>query len=219
MGVSAMRVVADSPLFNGDNILKVERFRTLARNGPDSSIERILIARGRVHYRYQLPSPLRLRDNEGRYPRFQQSRGINMSVLKEFKEFAIKGNVVDMAVGVVIGVAFGKIVTSFVSDVIMPPLGILIGGVDFKSMSLVLREAVEKKPPVTLNYGAFLQNIVDFLIVALAIFAVVKLINRLKKEPPPAVAAPPSAEAQLLGEIRDILRDGSALRPQNRDRV
>jgi large conductance mechanosensitive channel len=131
-----------------------------------------------------------------------------MSVLKEFKEFAIKGNVVDLAVGVVIGAAFGKIVTSFVSDIIMPPLGVIIGGVDFKALKLVLRAAVDKSPEVTLNYGAFLQNIVDFLIVAVAIFAVVKLINRLKREPPPApaVAPPPSDEVKLLTEIRDALQ-------------
>jgi large conductance mechanosensitive channel len=132
-----------------------------------------------------------------------------MSLLKEFKEFAVKGNVVDMAVGVVIGAAFGKIVTSFVNDVIMPPLGILVGGMDFKGLSIVLREAVDKKAAVTLNYGAFIQNIVDFLIVAAAIFAVVKLINRLKREPPPAPAAPAALtdEVKLLTEIRDALRD------------
>lgn len=132
-----------------------------------------------------------------------------MSLLKEFKEFAVKGNVVDMAVGVVIGAAFGKIVTSFVNDIIMPPLGILVGGMDFKGLSVILREAVDKKPAVALNYGAFIQNIVDFLIVAAAIFAVVKLINRLKREPPPAPAAPPppTDEVKLLTEIRDALRD------------
>jgi large conductance mechanosensitive channel len=132
----------------------------------------------------------------------------NMSLLKEFKEFAVKGNVVDLAVGVVIGASFGKIVTSFVNDIIMPPLGILIGGMDFKRLSLILREAVDEKPAVTLNYGAFIQNIVDFVIVAAAIFAVVKLINRLKREAPPAPAAapPPSEEVKLLTEIRDTLQ-------------
>jgi large conductance mechanosensitive channel len=131
-----------------------------------------------------------------------------MSLLKEFKEFAVKGNVVDLAVGVVIGAAFGKIVTSFVSDVIMPPLGLLVGGMDFKGLSLTLREAIDSKPAVTLNYGAFIQNIVDFLIVATAIFAVVKLINRLKRETPPknVEPSPPSDEVKLLTEIRDALQ-------------
>lgn len=134
-----------------------------------------------------------------------------MSVLKEFKEFAVKGNVVDLAVGVIIGASFGKIVTSFVNDIIMPPLGVVIGGVDFKALKFVLVDAEGEKAAVTLNYGAFVQNVVDFLIVASAIFMVVKLINRLKKAPPaepvePAAPAPPSAEVQLLSEIRDALR-------------
>ena len=118
-----------------------------------------------------------------------------MSVLKEFKEFAIKGNVVDLAVGVVIGGAFGKIVTSVVGDVLMPPLGFLIGGVSFAHLK------------VTLNYGAFLQAMFDFFLVAIAVFILVKAINRLKRSavaptPPPA---PPSREVELLTEIRDAL--------------
>lgn len=130
-----------------------------------------------------------------------------MSVLKEFKEFAIKGNVVDLAVGVIIGASFGKIVSSFVSDIIMPPLGVAIGGVNFTGLKMVLREAVGEKAAVTLNYGTFLQNIVDFFIVAMAIFMVVKMINRMKKEPEAAPAAPagPSEEVKLLSEIRDAL--------------
>src|SRR3954470_17837416 len=98
-----------------------------------------------------------------------------MSVIKEFREFAVKGNVVDLAVGVVIGAAFGKIVSSLVADVVMPPLGLIIGGVNFTAMKLELKAAVEKQPAVTLNYGVFLQAMFDFLIVAFAIFAVVKV--------------------------------------------
>jgi len=130
-----------------------------------------------------------------------------MSLLKEFKEFAVKGNVVDLAVGVIIGAAFGKIVTSFVSDVIMPPLGLAIGGVNFTSLQITLKEAVDKQPAVALRYGNFLQTVFDFLIVSVSIFAMVKLINRLKREDaaaPPALPAP-TKEQQLLGEIRDAI--------------
>jgi large conductance mechanosensitive channel len=131
-----------------------------------------------------------------------------MSLAKEFKEFAVKGNVVDMAVGVIIGTAFGKIVSSFVSDVITPPLGLLIGGVDFRNLTFTLRDAVDKKDAVVVKYGLFLQATFDFFIVAAAIFAVVKLINRLKREPPPAPpkAPEPTKEEQLLTEIRDAVR-------------
>jgi large conductance mechanosensitive channel len=131
-----------------------------------------------------------------------------MSLAKEFKEFAVKGNVVDMAVGVIIGTAFGKIVSSFVSDVITPPLGLLIGGVDFRNLTITLRDAVDKKDAVVLKYGLFLQATFDFFIVAAAIFAVVKLINRLKREPPPAPPKPPepTKQEQLLTEIRDAVR-------------
>ncbi|ALI99340.1 large-conductance mechanosensitive channel [Rufibacter tibetensis] len=135
-----------------------------------------------------------------------------MAMLKEFKEFAMRGNVIDLAVGVVIGAAFGKIVTSLVEDIIMPPLGLLVGGNHFSDLKVVLRESVMgsdgKVSDVTLNYGAFLQNVVDFLIVALAIFAVVKLINKLKrkKAASPNVPPAPTKEEVLLTEIRDALR-------------
>ncbi|MCW9717392.1 large-conductance mechanosensitive channel protein MscL [Avibacterium sp. 21-599] len=130
-----------------------------------------------------------------------------MSFMKEFREFAMRGNVVDMAVGVVIGGAFGKIVSSFVGDVIMPVLGLFTGGVDFKDLHLVLKEAVGDVPAVTLNYGAFIQNVVDFVIIAFAIFLVIKGINKMKKpvEEAPAAPAEPSNEEKLLTQIRDLL--------------
>ena len=122
-----------------------------------------------------------------------------MSFIKEFREFAMRGNVVDMAVGVIIGGAFGKIVSSLVGDVAMPVLGILTGGVDFKDLKITLAEAVGETPAVTLNYGAF--------IIAFAIFMMVKALNKLKKEQPKEEAAPePSAEEKLLAEIRDLLK-------------
>ena len=105
-----------------------------------------------------------------------------MKILTEFKEFAIKGNAVDMAVGIIIGAAFGKIVSSLVNDVIMPPIGLLLGGVDFKDLKLVLKGATLSTPEVALNYGLFINNVLDFLIVAFAIFMVVKGINSLKKK-------------------------------------
>ena len=132
-----------------------------------------------------------------------------MSMMKEFKEFAVKGNVVDMAVGIIIGAAFAKIVSSFVGDVLMPPIGVLVGGVDFGSLSFVVKEAIDKQPAVVISYGKFLQAIVDFTIVAFAIFLAVKGINSLKKQEaaaPPAPAAP-SNEELLLGEIRDLLKN------------
>ena len=132
-----------------------------------------------------------------------------MSILTEFKEFAVKGNVVDMAVGVIIGGAFGKIVTSLVTDVIMPPVGLAVGGVDFSGLKVILKETEGLGAPVALRYGVFLQTIFDFLIVASSIFLMVKLINRLKREEPKA--APPPAEPPkqelLLTEIRDALKD------------
>ena len=133
-----------------------------------------------------------------------------MSFMKEFKEFAMKGNVVDLAVGLVIGAAFGKIVSSFVGDVLMPPLGMLIGGVDFTNLSLTLREATESVEAITLRYGSFIQTVVDFVIIAFAIFLVVKAMNRLKrkKEEAPAAPPPPSKEITLLSEIRDLLKQG-----------
>lgn len=130
-------------------------------------------------------------------------------MLQEFKEFAMKGNVVDLAVGVIIGGAFGKIVSSLVADVIMPPIGVLMGGVDFAKLGIVLKEAVdEKTPAVMLNYGNFIQSIVDFTIVAFAIFMAIKLMNKLKRSEPPAPAAPPAPtnEELLLTEIRDLLK-------------
>lgn len=108
-----------------------------------------------------------------------------MSIIKEFKEFAVKGDAVDMAVGIVIGASFGKIVSSLVSDVIMPPIGLLLGGVDFKNLKIVLKAAtldVPPKPAVTLNYGQFLNNVIDFVIVAFAIFMVIRFLNSLKKK-------------------------------------
>jgi large conductance mechanosensitive channel len=138
--------------------------------------------------------------------RFQQE--FRMSVVKEFREFAIKGNVVDMAVGIIIGAAFGKIVSSFVSDVITPPLGYLIGGVDFTKLAITMPALQAGKEDVTIRYGAFLQTTFDFIIVAFAIFLAVKAINRLKRreEVAPSVPAPPSREEVLLEEIRDLLK-------------
>ncbi|WP_020565503.1 large-conductance mechanosensitive channel protein MscL [Methylosarcina fibrata] len=132
-----------------------------------------------------------------------------MGVLQEFKEFAVKGNVVDMAVGIIIGAAFGKIVSSFVADVIMPPIGLLIGGVDFTDLAVTLKAASADAPAVTLNYGNFIQTIVDFTIVAFAIFLVIKLINRFKRAEAVAPATPPapSKEEILLTEIRDLLKE------------
>ncbi|MCG8710855.1 large-conductance mechanosensitive channel protein MscL [Brenneria sp. 4F2] len=131
-----------------------------------------------------------------------------MSIIKEFREFAMRGNVVDLAVGVIIGAAFGKIVSSLVSDIIMPPLGLLIGGVDFKQFSIVLRAAQGDIPAVVMHYGVFIQNIFDFIIVAFAIFLAIKLMNKLRRKEEVAPAAPPkpSAEEKLLTEIRDLLK-------------
>jgi len=128
-----------------------------------------------------------------------------MSVLQEFKEFAVKGNVVDMAVGVIIGAAFGKIVTSLVTDVVMPPIGVLIGGVDFSGLALTLKASSGPAPAVVVSYGKFVQTVVDFAIVAAVIFGVVKGINSLKKQAQAAPAAPPAQEV-LLREIRDLLK-------------
>lgn len=130
-----------------------------------------------------------------------------MSLFKEFKEFAIKGNVVDLAVGVIIGAAFGKIVSSFVADVVMPPLGLLTGGVDFKKLAWELRPAVDKNPAIVLTYGAFLQSVFDFFLVAVAIFAMVQVINRLKHKEAEAAPAPePPKQEILLEQIRDAIR-------------
>ncbi|MEM7503897.1 MAG: large-conductance mechanosensitive channel protein MscL [Pseudomonadota bacterium] len=131
-----------------------------------------------------------------------------MSMVSEFKDFAMRGNVVDMAVGIVIGGAFGKIVSSFVADVLMPPIGLLLGGVDFSGLAVTLQEAAGEVEAVTLNYGTFIQTVVDFLIIAFAIFLVVKAMNSMKKKEEEAPAAPPepSKEEVLLTEIRDALR-------------
>ncbi|PJK08019.1 large conductance mechanosensitive channel protein MscL [Lysobacteraceae bacterium NML08-0793] len=136
-----------------------------------------------------------------------------MSMMSEFKEFAMRGNVVDLAVGVVIGASFGKIVTALVDNVIMPPIGLLIGGVDFSELSITLKEATvdaagEAVPAVELAYGLFINAVIQFIIVAFAIFMVVKAINRLKKPEPEAEAAPaePSEDVLLLREIRDELK-------------
>jgi large conductance mechanosensitive channel len=115
-------------------------------------------------------------------------RRVVMGMMKEFRDFAMKGNVVDMAVGIIIGAAFGKIVSSLVSDVIMPPIGVLLGNVDFSSLAFTLSEATESTPAVTIKYGVFINTIIDFVIVAFAIFLVIKQMNRLKK-PAPAPAA------------------------------
>lgn len=136
-----------------------------------------------------------------------------MSLIKEFKEFAVKGNVVDLAVAVIIGGAFGKIVSSFVNDIVMPPIGVLLGGVDFKDLAITIKEgytneAGEELAAVVLSYGNFIQNVVDFLIIAFVIFLAIKGINSLKKkeeEAPAAPPAPPKSEV-LLEEIRDLLK-------------
>ena len=129
-----------------------------------------------------------------------------MSVLKEFRDFAVKGNVVDLAVGIIIGAAFGKIVTSIVADVIMPPIGLLIGGVDFSDLVITLKAAEGAAPAVVISIGKFLQTMIDFTIIAFAIFMLIKVINKVKAKEPAAAAAPSSQEV-LLTEIRDLLRD------------
>ncbi|HOW32007.1 MAG TPA: large-conductance mechanosensitive channel protein MscL [Bacteroidales bacterium] len=131
-----------------------------------------------------------------------------MGLLKEFRDFAVKGNVMDLAVAVIIGGAFGKIVTSFVNDILMPPIGVLLGGVDFKEYKATLVQAVGETPAVTLNYGMFIQNIIDFLIIAGSIFLVIKAMNSMKKKEEEAPAAPPAPtkEETLLTEIRDLLK-------------
>jgi large conductance mechanosensitive channel len=130
-----------------------------------------------------------------------------MGMMQEFKTFAMRGNVLDMAVGIIIGAAFGKIVSSFVADVIMPPIGLLIGGVNFSNLSIILKEAAGDKAAVTLNYGIFIQSIIDFVIIAFAIFVVVKGMNSLKrKEEAPAAPPEPSKQEILLTEIRDALQ-------------
>jgi large conductance mechanosensitive channel len=137
-----------------------------------------------------------------------------MGLVSEFKEFAVKGNMVDLAVGVIIGAAFGKVISSLVNDILMPPLGMLTGGVDFSDKKVVLKAAVHDAagkiitPENAVMYGKFINNIIDFLIVAFAIFMVIKVINKLKRAPAPAPAVPPppTQEEILLTDIRDILK-------------
>ncbi|MDO8925536.1 MAG: large-conductance mechanosensitive channel protein MscL [Sideroxyarcus sp.] len=128
-----------------------------------------------------------------------------MSIVQEFKAFAVRGNVIDMAVGVVVGAAFGKIVSSIVADVIMPPIGVLLGGVNFTDLAFTIKEAAVGAPAVVIAYGKFIQTIIDFTIIAFAIFMVVRLINSLKKKAEEAPAAP-SKQELLLTEIRDLLK-------------
>ena len=136
-----------------------------------------------------------------------------MGMLSEFRQFAMRGNVVDLAVGVIIGGAFGKIVSSFVADVLMPPIGVLLGGTDFTSLKIILKDKVMEAdkiitPAVTLNYGNFIQATIDFIIIAFSIFMMIKLINSMNKKevPTPAVPTEPSNEEKLLTEIRDLLK-------------
>lgn len=132
-----------------------------------------------------------------------------MGMVSEFKDFAMRGNVVDMAVGIVIGGAFGKIVSSFVADVLMPPIGLLLGNVDFSDLAITLRDATPEAGAVLLKYGVFINTVIDFVIIAFAIFLVVKGMNTLKKKEeaaPPAEPPAPSKEEVLLTEIRDALR-------------
>ena len=141
-----------------------------------------------------------------------------MKFIQEFKAFAMRGNVIDLAVGVIIGAAFNKIVSSLVADIIMPPLGLLLGGIDFKDFSLTLKDAIGDDPAVILNYGMFIQNIFDFIIVAFSIFVAIRVITKLRekedKAAEAAAAAPavpaPTQEEVLLGEIRDLLKEGGS---------
>lgn len=142
---------------------------------------------------------------------FKQVKPPKVKLIDDFKSFALKGNVVDMAVGIIIGAAFGKIVTSLVNDIIMPPLGLLVGGVNFTDLAVTLKQATDATPAVTWNYGNFIQVIFDFLIVAWAVFVAIKGITSLrrKEEAPTVEAAPPVTfkEEQLLTEIRDLLKN------------
>ncbi len=132
-----------------------------------------------------------------------------MKFFDEFKKFAIKGNVIDLAVGIIIGAAFGKIVSSFVADVIMPPIGLILGGVDFSNLAITLKAAEGDQPPVLIKYGIFINTIVDFIIIAFAIFMVIKAINTLKRkeEEKPAAPISPPEDVKLLTEIRDLLKN------------
>lgn len=151
-----------------------------------------------VVYKYAVPNPAFERRFMGQ-------------LLREFRDFAMRGNVLDLAIGIIIGGAFGKIVSAMVEHVIMPPIGLLIGGVDFKDLELTLRAATEITPAVVVKYGIFTQSVIDFVIVAFAIFMVVKGVNALKKkkEAEPTPAPQPSTEEKLLAEIRDLLKSRS----------
>lgn len=131
-----------------------------------------------------------------------------MSLMKEFKAFAMRGNVMDMAVGIIIGVAFGKVVSSFVADVIMPPIGILLGNVDFSDLAVILKAASGEAAAVTLGYGMFIQSVLDFVIIAAAIFMVIKAMNTMQRKQAAAPSSPPAPtkEETLLTEIRDLLK-------------
>ncbi|NTW26123.1 MAG: large-conductance mechanosensitive channel protein MscL [Lentimicrobium sp.] len=132
-----------------------------------------------------------------------------MKLLDEFKAFAMRGNVVDLAVAVIIGGAFGKIVSSFVNDILMPPIGLLLGGLDFKDLAYTMKAAIGETPAVTLNYGMFIQNVIDFLIIAFAIFMAIKGMTSFKKKEEEVPAAPPAPtkDQELLSEIRDLLKN------------
>ncbi|WP_071134808.1 large-conductance mechanosensitive channel protein MscL [Millionella massiliensis] len=131
--------------------------------------------------------------------------------VSEFKKFAMRGNVVDMAVGIIIGAAFGKIVSSLVSDIVMPPIGVLLGGVDFSNLAVTIKAATEDTPAVVISYGKFIQTVIDFLIIAASIFALIKCINAVKSKAETAAekaeAEKPSKEELLLTEIRDLLKE------------
>lgn len=129
-----------------------------------------------------------------------------MSIIGEFKKFAVKGNVIDLAVGVVIGTAFGKIVSSFVTDIIMPPIGVLTGGVDFSKLAITLKKATDTSAAVTMNYGLFLNTVIDFLIISFSIFIAIKQLNRFKKKEEKKPLATPE-DVKLLTEIRDLLKE------------
>jgi large conductance mechanosensitive channel len=130
-----------------------------------------------------------------------------MGFFKEFKEFAVKGNVIDMAVGIIIGAAFGKIVSSLVADVVMPPIGLIVGGIDFSDLAITLKQAAGSTPAVVIAYGKFIQTVVDFTIVAFAIFVAIKAINTLKRKEAEEAPAEPPAQEVLLREIRDLLKE------------
>lgn len=132
-----------------------------------------------------------------------------MSIVQEFREFAVKGNMVDMAVGIIIGAAFGRIISSLVNDVVMPPLGLLIGGVDFSELAITLKAAEAGAEAVLLRYGLFINNLIDFLIIAFAIFVVIKAMNSMKRKEEAMPAEPPK-EQVLLEEIRDLLKKQAA---------